>query len=417
MAILTGGLLGKSRNRVGALVTYVRDAQQVARSLAAQVTNPRTQAQMTQRVRLANMVNFYRVNSAWMARYAFSRRKQTWSVYNAFVSANIGAVDVYLTKSEAAQGVTIVAPYKVTDGSIPSIVHSPYSGSNGLTDIYLGAGFEIGADTTVGALSDAILSNNNGVQAGWQLSLIINYQQSTGNSYYILPRYYEITLAVGDTTLLSDRMPLDHVGAVPNAEQTNTQLAYVGGAGDPEVGYCFIFSSKAGTGVNVSTQYMQLTDTGLYNSYRESGQLTAAIDSYGSSSDAFLAPGYGGSGGSDSSVTIPSSILRVNLNGTTANVGEYLGAWGGESAGDVAITFNRDVPADTVASVALSWAASGGGSKQYAEGFTYDGATLTVAVPAASAPNPVAPITAVVVTYVTGAALQATFKASNDVEE
>ena len=417
MAILTGGLLGKSRNKVGSLVTYVLGIKQVARSLAANISNPRTEAQMAQRTRMANLVNFYKANSTWMNTYAFTRRRTGWSVYNAFVSANIGSRSVYLTKSEAAQGCAIVAPYKVTDGTIPTIVHSPYNGANGLTDIYLGNAFEITAATTVGDLSEAILANNNGVAAGWQLSLIINYQQSSGSVYYIIPRYYEVTLAVGDTTLLSERMPLDHIDAIPTAAQTNTQLAYVGGQTDPEAGYCFIWSANDGGTVRVSSQYMELTDTGIYNSYTESAQRTAAIDSYGTSSEPFLTPGYSGSGASDSSVTIPTSILRAVLNGTTANIGAYLGTWGGEQAGTVGVTFNRDVDASTVESVIIAWEASGGGSMTYTEGITADGASLTVAVPVGSTPPPTAAITAITVAFSTGSILRASFRASEEIEE
>ena len=417
MAIIIGGLLGSSRNRVGSLVYYRSKGQDIARSLAANISNPRTTSQMTQRVRLSNIVNVYKANAAWMSRYAFARRPTKWSVYNAFTSANIGGTTPYLSKSEAAAGCAIVSPYKFTDGTIPSIVHYPFTAGTGRTDLYLGQGFAISAATTVGQLSEALLANNNGLQAGWQLSLIINYQQSNGNTYYILPRYYEVTLAVGDTTPLSDRMPLDHISAVAVTGGNNTQLAYVAGAGDAETGYMFCLSKKVGGVVDVSSQYMTLTDTGLYNSFTEATKLASAAASYGSSDTAFLEPGYGGAGGSDSGVTMPSSILRVALKGNYANVGDYLGSWGGEEAGTISVLFNRDAVADSVRKVSVSWPNGGGGSTNYETGFTYDGATLNVAVPAESVPYPNGVITSVVVTFTDGTALRATFKDSDDTTE
>lgn len=414
---MTGGLLGSSRNKVGSVVTYRSKGQDIARSLAANISNPRTTSQMEQRVRLANIVNTYKANAAWMSRYAFARRPTKWSVYNAFTSANIGSETPYLSKSEAAAGCAIVSPYKFTDGTIPSIVHYPFTGGNGRTDLYLGQGFEITEATTVGQFSEALLTYNNGLQAGWQLSLIINYQQSNGNTYYILPRYYEVTLAVGDTTPLSDRMPLDHISAVPTTAQTNTQLTYVAGAGDPETGYMFCLSKKVGGVVDVSSQYMTLTDTGLYNSFTEGSKLASAAASYGSSDTAFLEPGYQGQQGSDQTIELPQSILRVALNGNYANVGDYLGTWGGEQPGTISVLFNRDVQADTVQQVSISWPTSGGGTISYTTGFTYDGATLTVAVPEGDTPLPNGAITSVVVTFTTATALRATFKASDEVEE
>ena len=417
MAILTGGILGSSRNKIGSMVTYRAKGQDVARSLAANITNPRTTSQMEQRVRLANIVNAYKANAAWMTRYAFARRPTKWSVYNAFTSANIGSTTPYLSKSEAAAGCAIVSPYKFTDGTIPSIVHYPFTGGNGRTDLYLGQGYEITSETTVGQLSEALLTNNNGLQAGWQLSLIINYQQSTGDTYYILPRYYEITLAVGDTTPLSDRMPLDHISAVPNDQQTTTQLTYIAGQGDPETGYMFCLSRKTGGVVDVSSQYMVLTDTGLYNSFTEGSKLASAAASYGSSDTAFLEPGYGGTGGSEQGIVLPQSILRVALNGNYANVGDYLGTWGGEQAGTISIIFNRDVTPDTIQQVTISWPTGSGGTISYRTGFTYDGATLQVAVPESEVPYPNGVITAVVVTFITATALRATFKASDETQE
>lgn len=417
MAIIIGGLLGSSRNKVGSLVYYRSKGQDIARSLAANITNPRSTAQMSQRIKLANLVNAYKANAAWMARYAFSRRPTKWSVYNAFVSANINGNTPYLTKSEAAAGCAIVSPYKFTDGTIPSIVHSQFDGQNGLTDLYLGAGFTIDENTTTGAFSEAILENNNGVQAGWQLSLIINYQQSNGNTYYILPRYYEVTLAVGDTTTLGDRLPLDHIAAVANSAATNTQLAYVAGAGDAVAGYMFCLSKKTGGVVDVSSQYMVLTNLTLYQSYTSATQAAAAAASYGSSETAFLQPGYGGSGGSDSSVTIPNSILRVTLNERTVNVGEYLGAYGGEDAGTLVITFNSDVVEASVDRVNIV----AGTSTAYTEGITYNGAAITVAIPAGFGPNPVDPITQISVQFGTYGIIAANFARSQgtggDVEE
>lgn len=413
---MTGGILGSMRNKVGSIVTYRAKGLDIARSLAANIANPRTESQQGRRVRLANLVNFYKANAAWMQRYAFSRKPTKWSVYNAFVSANISGTAVYLTKQEAAQGVGIVAPYKVTDGTIPSIQHYMAEGDI-LTDLYTGADFVIDSSTTIADLSTALLENNNGLRQGMQLSLVCNYQQSTGDALVIMARYYEITLAVGDTTPVYDRMPSGVLYSTEIPAGGNTCLAITeGNAG--LTGATLVLSSKDGGVVNVSTQYITMYNTSYYDTYITAEKLAQAIASYGSTSDAFLAPGYGTDGGSEGGVTIPSSITRAGLNGTMANVGEYLGAWGGENAGYFEVVFNRDADATLVARATLTYTAQGGGSLTYETGFTQQGgSTIRVAVPSGSTPNPTAPITRIEVQFSNGSTLAANFKASDEIEE
>lgn len=413
---MTGGILGSMRNKVGSIVAYRSKGQDIARSLAANIANPRTESQQGQRVRLANLVNFYKANAAWMQRYAFVNRPTKWSVYNAFVSANIGGTAVYLTKQEAAQGVAIVAPYKVTSGTIPSVQHS-LQGGNVVTDLYVTLGMTLDDTTTIGELSTALLENNNGLRQGMQLSLVCNYQQSTGDAMVIMPRYYEITLAVGDTTPVAARMPLDVLAiATPTGGELSCLAVQAGTAG--LTGAAFILSSKEGGVVNVSTQYMTMLSTQYYDSYITADKLAQAIASYGSTSDAFLTPGYGTNGGSDGGVTIPSSITRAGLNGTMVNVGEYLGAWGGEDAGFFDVTFNRDVDATLVTSASLIWQAAGGGEMEYTTGISQQNtATIRVVVPQSSTPYPSGAITRIEVGFSNGSTLVANFKATDEVEE
>ena len=89
------------RNYVGRLagsIYYIDKGRNISREVAAQVSNPQTQAQMVQRVRLANLVNFYKANKEWMLKYAFEKLVGLQSVYNAFVSLNLRPTAVPLTK-------------------------------------------------------------------------------------------------------------------------------------------------------------------------------------------------------------------------------------------------------------------------------------------------------------------------------
>lgn len=169
------------RNYIGKLggnVYYMRAGQNIARELAAQVSNPRTAAQMGQRTALANLVRFYQVSKAWMEARAFEFRKANQSVYNALVSANISSTPVYLDKGDVDNGIVVAAPYRVADGSLPSI-GAFYEAADDKFNLHINVGeLSITNDLTIAALSAAIIGGNTAQdwQEGDQLSVII-YEQ------------------------------------------------------------------------------------------------------------------------------------------------------------------------------------------------------------------------------------------------
>lgn len=399
MSILLGGLLGSSRNKVGSIVTYRNKGQDVARSLAPSVRNPRTAAQMTQRVKLANLVSLYRINSAWMDGLAFSTKPQTWSDYNAFVSANIGENRVYLTKQQAAAGVCIVSPVTISRGSLPTIEVNATSASVWQTNIGLGSSFSFTTDTTIGQLSTAIIENNNGLVQGMQLSLIMDYQLQQGGSYYAMVRYYEIVLDPNNTELLSSRMDVEHLGV------SNDSLAYTRGGNDPIVGFAFILSHTIGNYTRVSTQRLTLTSSDVYNLFVTNEAQTNAIESYGASlEDPFLVSNYGESF-INPAVDVQPSIVSAFLNqGSAVEVGEYLGAVNGE--GEFSITLQlSSTPEDTPTAMTC-----GSGNSSVSASSVSIGESGISGSFAGVQWNPASPIEVVTLTLANGVILRATFR-------
>ena len=258
---------------------------------------------MVQRVRLANLVSFYRLNQPWMDGLAFSARPQRWSDYNAFVSANFAGNRVALTKTEAANGTCIVAPYRVSEGNLSTISVNRVADGQFATNIYVG---DVNpATATVGQVTRALIDNNNGMYEGMQLSLIVNYQQQVGGVYRAIVRYYEVILDLTDERTFASLMSDTHIAAV------NQSIGFTAGANDPVMGFAFILSVDEAGKTRTSTQYLTLTDDSIYNKYTTESGLTAAIQSYGGGMvNAFLSAGYQTS--SQGSVLIPTSILSVN---------------------------------------------------------------------------------------------------------
>lgn len=337
MAVLQNLWIRGGKQRLGGVVLYQMNGQTLARELAPKVANPRTTAQMRQRVKLSNLVAFYKANKNWM-RNAFEDKAQRESDYNAFVAANIGNTLVALTKSEVASGAAIAAPYQITRGSILSIEHT-LQGSTIKTNINLG-NFQIAAGTTIGQLSTAILNNNLTLSEGMQLSLIVNIQQAGQASQqpYIVVRVYEFLLNRSSTEPLTNYFP-ESVTTV--AAGTGNYALALNTTSYAEGGATFILSHSVGGVTRVSSQRLQLFGSkSVYNSHTTEAAMTAAIESYGVGSDVFL-----DSNNANALVDVlgTMTLLGVTYGGKTIHQGDYVD-WDFDEDQDMAFIMSEPIP-------------------------------------------------------------------------
>lgn len=110
---------GTMRGKLGEQVFMRTGGEQRARTYLKTISNPRTKAQQAQRVKLANLVGFYRLMRPILGD-SFLLRASNLSSYNAFVKANLASSRVYLTKEQAQSGYVVTAPYTITDGNLQS---------------------------------------------------------------------------------------------------------------------------------------------------------------------------------------------------------------------------------------------------------------------------------------------------------
>lgn len=285
MALTNNMWLQGQRKTIAGTVYYQAMGQTRHRSLAAHVTNPRTKAQMTQRIRWANLVSFYRVNSDWM-KYAFETKKQSQSEYNKFMSLNVSTSPIALTKDAAASGACVVAPYTITQGSLPSIEWKD-AGTQLKSNLYLPAGQTINEDTTVGEFSSGLLESNPAIREGDQLSLV-RFSQMVNNSTgypYVIVRKYEVLINSNSTAKLGDFIPTDYLQAPGLASQNAIYVNKESRQG----GFVVILSRTMGGKTYVSTQDILIVNNeAMITQYSNSAAVAAAIASYGESQDAFL---------------------------------------------------------------------------------------------------------------------------------
>lgn len=308
-----------AKKKLGGTVLYTQGGRTLQRELAPEVKNPKTPAQMGQRVKWANLVAFYRANAGWMPK-AFENKKATQSDYNKFMSLNAANSRIYLTKEQARQGACVVDSYRVSDGTLQP-VDIFTAGDNWATNLYLGDLVDIDETTSVATLSTALLSSNAGLRSGDQISFIRVTQlfNNTTDIPYIQVRAYELILNEQGPGLVKDFWPIDLIAL--GELQGESALTVINN--DKQGGFAIIVSRTQGGRVLVSpSQVTQVNMADVINKYSSSAALQAAIDSYGRGDEVFL--------DSQNANAIVKQPTTLSITSVTSNTGVVTAVPGGE---------------------------------------------------------------------------------------
>lgn len=279
-------LLGYARGKVGDLVFARRLGQQTTRAYNSNPKDAKTRSQVTQRVKVANVIAMYRALKN-ICNHSFEGLDVGQTSYSAFVKANLTGNKVSLTKEAASFGACVVAPYLISRGSLPSI-QVEGTGADAVTNIAVG-NLTISGTTTIGQFADALVANNAGIEYGDQLTYVSLVQQTDANSGYpvVVAGIYEVTLNSASTDKIRDFIP--EVGS----SVKNGFLAH--GALIGRGGFAWILSRKqTGSSLMVSTQRLVLTSPDVYDQFATADANTRAISSYGFTMEPILAPGVVG---------------------------------------------------------------------------------------------------------------------------
>lgn len=274
------GILRKIRGSVGDLNYRVNKGQQVLAAKATSVRNPKSKGQMGQRTKWANVLAIYQASSKAL-HDGFENKAQNLSDYNMFMSINLQATPVYLTKRESSLKASIAAPYKITQGSLPSILVTGNDAS-AVTDIALGS-LIIGPATTVAELAKAIVQNNSNWEYGDQLSYFSYVQLINPNEGYpyVVCTKSKVELMLDDDSLLYDVVP--EYGFASR----NGFLAH--GKDRGQGAFAWVHSRKTANKTMVSTQIL-VVNNDLYAEYTSQAKFAEAARSYGVTDAVFLKP-------------------------------------------------------------------------------------------------------------------------------
>lgn len=319
MAVLQNMWLRGAKKKLGGTVLYTQGGRTLQRELAPEVKNPKTPAQMGQRVKWANLVAFYRANAGWMPK-AFENKKPTQSDYNKFMSLNAASSRIYLTKEQARQGACVVDSYRVSDGTLQPVDIFPTE-QNWVTNLYLTGLNKLDETTTVAAFSNALLSSNAGLRSGDQISFIRVTQlfNNTTDIPYVQVRAYELIINEQGTGLVKDYWPIELIGL--GTEQETPALMVKNN--NKQGGFAMIVSRTQGGRVLVSpSQVTQVNMSDIINQYSSSAALQAAIDSYGQGDEVFL--------DSKGAYAIGQQPTTLSITGVSSGTGKVTAVTGGE---------------------------------------------------------------------------------------
>ncbi len=244
----------------------------------------RSEAQMQVRAQWGNLAAVFRQFNQTLKR-GFEGLNGRMSDFNAFMQANVNVVKVYVGKKVLLNGGSVLAPYQITRGSLPSVAMRLDDGNVLVSDISLG-GLAISATTTVADFSNALIACNDDYEAGDQLTFF--YGRQTTDLVTGVPRAkvsgFKVMLDPHDTMLLWDVVsPLGFSSA-------DGCLAMSDGISDAAA--VWVHSREDGDGgVRVSTQFMYV-DSGILDKYQGCEAMKDAADSYGgiTKSAAYLNP-------------------------------------------------------------------------------------------------------------------------------
>lgn len=284
----------KQVGRVGAYSMYVRAGEQIVRQRQNASnygeTASRTYAQQLRRVMWSNLVNQFRAIAYWQPR-AYENIRAGQTDYNKFMSLNVNAATLPLTKQMASDGATIITPVIVSQGSLPSPV-TLVKDEDFAIDL-IGNDTAAAAMATVGDFSSIIIQYNPNFLAGDALCFVgaRNWVDLSDT-----PRascdYVEVVLNPNDTT------PLGSLGAGFSLGWDSTSQQFIfywsHSTDQPVVAGTCIHTRRNVSSLAVSTEKLVMLSEDIIDMYSGEEWLQECIDSYGVSTLVPLEPGKGG---------------------------------------------------------------------------------------------------------------------------
>jgi hypothetical protein len=213
------------------------------------------------------------------------------------------------------------------------------SGQRWVSNIVLDNDYEMNSPS-VAAFSEMLIRLNPAIRQGDQLSFVRITQQTNGQTGvpYIVVREYELIVDVNGGGDVFDFPPTGYIDSTEASTDCRLCVNNSGNAG----GFALILSRTTGGKTYVSSQRIIVANnTAIINAYSGDAALAAAIQSYGSSDNAFLSSNTAEQNG-QAPVTL--SLLSATFGTATFVAGERVGDRSFVEDKATSLNFNGDIP-------------------------------------------------------------------------
>ena len=269
------GIFRKQRGKVGDFVfRKVGPEFIVSEKPPKKGTSMGTLNQSQYRAQWGNLVRFWQSFSD-RDKPSFEAATINVSHFNLFMRANINGTRVYLTKEDVRLGACVVAPYRVSEGSLPVVPLTYESGGYYASTIQLGD-LVIGNDTTISEFSRAVVANNSDFQYGDQIAIFIASQivESVGGLPRVQMQCFKIELDASSVD--SEGMTVFDVMGIGNVSSVDGHLCVARGDGA-----AIVHSRKISTGETLVSTQSFVVNNAILAQYTDADARLKAAESYG----------------------------------------------------------------------------------------------------------------------------------------
>ena len=275
-----GKVSGTSANTI----YYEVNGVTFGRSKPSKMGNPKTEAQMKQRIKMNNILNMYKYIKGYLQQN-FEGIIGNKNASSFFRSYNLMKTPVWLTKGQKESYKFILAPYVVAQGRINTL---GYEFRNGVfvSDINVGD-LEINDETEERVLSSVVCANNEGWTNNDSLQVILLRQKRVAalDKEIAHPTCCSIVVSLDNSsaTKIGDIAPLESLSNMSRFSLCSIDGKLAVRVEDSEE-YTYAFAAVHGRGQGrdkiVSTQQLCLSDNVLYDSYCSKEAFDKAYKSY-----------------------------------------------------------------------------------------------------------------------------------------
>jgi len=275
---------GKVSGTKANTIYYEVNGVTFGRSKPLKMGNPKTEAQMKQRIKMNNILNTYKYIKGYLQQN-FEGIIGNKNASSFFRSYNLMKTPVWLTKGQKESYKFVLAPYVVAQGRIPTVGYEFRDGVF-VSDINVGD-LEINDETEERVLSSVICGNNEGWTNNDTLQIILLKQKRIGASDedIELPKCcsFIVTLDKASRTKICDIPVLESLSQLPRFSLCSIDGKLAVRVENSEE-YTYAFAVVHGRGQDrdkiVSSQQLCLSDNALYDSYCNKEAFDKAYESY-----------------------------------------------------------------------------------------------------------------------------------------